>query len=69
MGPVEGKRTDEHCSVNFVRLDSKEFYKSELSEDSLKIAEGGCMKNKERATKVEIREEICIGTARTAMED
>ena len=57
MGPVGGKRTDQHCTVNLVRIDSKEFYESKLSEDNLKFAERGCLKN-EKATELEIKEEI-----------
>ena len=58
MGPVGGKKTDQHCTVNFVRLDSKEFYESNLSKEDLKTAECGCLKFEERATELEIREEI-----------
>ena len=58
MGPVGGKRTDQHCTVNLVRIDSKEFYESKLSEDNLKFAERECLKNEEKETELEIKEEI-----------
>ena len=49
MGPLSGVRNSEHCSVNFVRLDNKEFYIDEpVEEFEVEHLDGGDSVEKQR---------------------